>query len=440
MNNSESELSDRTREYNSNKNVYGMSAYGGRESAINEVHARPHILLASPQTLLHFSFMTKGDKSGDQKLMAELSQHGSIYSPEDAGFQHNITWREDSLYCEKHGEFSTYLWSTSYHLEIGKNIENNPFKQGFTPPGPVISGTRVDIIPWTEEAEEKVAEFDPISLCFSLVENGDAAIVTDFRQDDEGLTRILILERGLKAAQLGALAQRVLDIESYRTLALLSIPMVRRLTLELGSIENRLSSITGDMSSDENRNNELLLSKLTQLAAELEAGAVANLYRFGASQAYYEILEERLTTLSENGVSGYYTWADFLQRRIAPAMRTCRSVKERQAKLSDKLVRSISLLRSWIDIELEHQNRDLLTSMNDRAKQQLHLQQTVEGLSVAAISYYIISLISYLIKGIPGIHEVIQPELAVTMLVPVIVLAIWWVVRKIRNSNSEAES
>src|SRR3546814_3977618 len=122
------------------------------------------------------------------------------------------------------------------------------------------------------------------------------------------------------------------------------------------------------------------------LAAELEAGVAANLYRFGASRAYYEIVEERLAALSEEAVSGYCTWADFLQRRIAPAMRTCQSVKERQTKLSDKLTRAIALLRSWIDVELERQNRDLLASMNNRAKMQLRLQQTVEGMSVAAIS------------------------------------------------------
>lgn len=114
-------------------------------------------------------------------------------------------------------------------------------------------------------------------------------------------------------------------------------------------------------------------------------------------------------------------------------------MKERQAKLSDKLMRAISLLRSWIDVELEHQNRDLLASMNNRARQQLHLQQTVEGLSVAAISYYVVSLISYLVKGVPGIHDVMPPELAVAILVPFIVLAIWWVVRRIRNSHTDPE-
>lgn len=415
--------------------VYGMPAHQDRAAAVDEVHARPHLLLTSPQTLLQFAFITKGDPSGDQQLMTELSQRLGVASSENSAPLHGITRREGALYCEKHGEFSTYLWGTSCDPQNGQLRGENPFRQGFTPPGPVICGTRLDIRPWTAESEAAVADFDPVSLCYSLVEDGQAAIVTDFRQDADGLTHILILERGLKAAQLGALAQRLLEIENYRTLALLSLPLTRTLTSELRRVENRLAEITEQMRTEEHRENELLLSALTSLAAELEAGAAANLYRFGASQAYYDIVEERLTTLSETPVSGYYTWADFLQRRIAPAMRTCRSVKERQAKLSDKLMRAIALLRSWIDVELEHQNRDLLASMNNRARQQLHLQQTVEGLSVAAISYYVVSLISYLVKGIPGIHDVMPPELAVAILVPCIVLAIWWVVRRIRNSH-----
>ncbi len=148
-------------------------------------------------------------------------------------------------------------------------------------------------------------------------------------------------------------------------------------------------------------------------------------------------IEERLEALSEEVVSGYCTWRDFLQRRIAPAMRTCQSVKERQAKLSDKLNRAISLLRSWIDVELERQNRDLLASMNNRAKMQLRLQQTVEGLSVAAISYYVVNLLGDVVKGIPGIHDIVEPDSAVAILVPVVMLAIWWTVRRIRHAHGD---
>lgn len=71
---------------------------------------------------------------------------------------------------------------------------------------------------------------------------------------------------------------------------------------ELRRVENRLAEITEEMRTGEHRKNEQLLSALTNLAAELEAGAAANLYRFGASRAYYEIVEERLNTLSETPV------------------------------------------------------------------------------------------------------------------------------------------
>ena len=79
-------------------------------------------------------------------------------------------------------------------------------------------------------------------------------------------------------------------------------------------MESRLAAITDEMCTSlvERRDSDVLLSELTGLAAELEAGVAANLYRFGASRAYYEIVEERLAALSEVAVSGYSTWADFL--------------------------------------------------------------------------------------------------------------------------------
>ena len=57
----------------------------------------------------------------------------------------------------------------------------------------MISAVSVRLLPWTAEAEKEIDCFDPVSRCYSLVENGAAAIVTDFRQDEEGLTHMLIL-------------------------------------------------------------------------------------------------------------------------------------------------------------------------------------------------------------------------------------------------------
>ncbi len=417
--------------------VYGMPAYADRAAAVGEVHARPHLLIEPPRSILQLAFMTEGDLRKDQAAISELSHRLGVAEPDPATPLHGLTWDEGDLHCEKHTEFSTYLWCAALDPQTGQPRGENPFKHGFVPPGPVVSGIRLRLLPWTAETEKEADRFDRASLCWSVVENGAAAILTDFRQDEDGLTHMLILCRDLYPARAGALAQRLLEIETYRTMALLSLPLTRSMTTDLRRMESRLAAITDEMCTSlaARRDSGVLLTELTSLAAELEAEAAANLYRFGASRAYYEIVEERLASLSEQAVHGWCTWGDFLLRRIAPAMRTCHSVKERQAKLSEKLNRAISLLRSWIDVELQRQNRDLLTAMNDRARMQLRLQQTVEGLSVAAISYYVVSLLGYLLKGLPVVHDFVAPVTAV--LVPAVMLTIWWRVRSIRHAHGD---
>ncbi len=324
--------------------------------------------------------------------------------PDKQARHHAMNWGKGTLRWERHTEFSTYLFEGPLRRPGGRK-EDTPFGNGFSPPGAVISGIRLEIRKWTPSAEKLIAGFDASSLCYSLVENGKAAIITDFRQDGDGLTRILILERGLTPQRTGALCQRLIDIETYRTLALLGLPLAQSLSVRVRRIEDRLAVITAAMKATDSRDNRRLLAELTALAAELEADAASSLYRFGASRAYDGIVAERLAALDEVAVPGYDTWAGFLQRRVAPAMRTCRSVEERQANLSSKLTRATQLLRTWVDVEVEKQNRDLLASMNNRARLQLRLQQTVEGLSVAAVSYYVVGLIGYLAKGTERLRQ-----------------------------------
>ena len=121
---------------------------------------------------------------------------------------------------------------------------------------------------------------------------------------------------------------------------------------------------------------------------------------------------------------------------MAPAMRTCITTQERQANLSQKLARTANLLRTRVEVEVEQQNRDLLKSMNERTRLQLRLQATIEGLSVAAISYYVVGLCGYLIKAAhdAGILPV-DPSYATAAVVPLAVLAIWLVVRRIRRRH-----
>jgi uncharacterized membrane-anchored protein len=322
-------INSETAQQTMSETVYGMLAHPDRAAAVGEIHARPHLLIQAPRSILQLAFITEGDLVKDKIAMSELSHRFGAPEPEHETPLHGFTWDEGDLHCEKHTEFSTYLWCASLDPVTEEASGENPFKHGFAPPGPVVSGICIKLLPWTPETEKEIDNFDAASLCYSLVENGSAAILTDFRQDDDGLTKILILARDLNPTQAGALVQRLLEIETYRTLALLSLPLTRSMTSELRRMESRLASITDEMCTSlvERRDSDVLLSELTALAAELEADAAANLYRFGASRAYYEIVEERLAALSEVSVSGYCSWEDFLQRRLAPAMRTCNSAE-----------------------------------------------------------------------------------------------------------------
>jgi uncharacterized membrane-anchored protein len=186
--------------------------------------------------------------------------------------------------------------------------------------------------------------------------------------------------------------------------------------------------------------NRHLLDELTALAAEVEAGAAASVFRFGASRAYDEIVQQRLATIGERKVDGLPTWSSFLARRMAPAMRTCVTVESRQANLSLKLSRAANLLRTRVDVELEQQNQELLKSMNARTRMQLRLQTTVEGLSVAAVTYYVVSLLGYLAKAA---HEsgmiAAEPSYVTAAFVPLAALLIWWMVRRIRRKHIGGE-
>lgn len=419
--------------------VMGFPAHEGRPGALGEVHSRPHPLVENPRVLIQLSFMTEGGSSVDHAVLSELSRRLGIASPDRHARHHAMKWGQGSLRWERHTEFSTYLWEGPL-ADSGRAQEDSPFGNGFSPPGTVISGIRLEIRKWTPDNEKLIAGFDPTSLCYSLVENGAAGIVTDFRQDGDGLTRILILDRGLTPARTGALSQRLIDIETYRTLAMLGLPVALSLSSRVRRIEDRLAQATREMKATETRDSQALLADLTELAAELEADAASSLYRFGASRAYDGIVRERLEALEEEVVPGYDTWAGFLKRRVAPAMRTCRSVEERQANLSRKLTRATTLLRTWVDVEVEKQNRDLLASMNNRARLQLRLQQTVEGLSVAAVSYYVVGLIGYVAKGASTVDHFFAPEIVTAASVPLAVLLVWWGVRRVRRAHEEPKT
>lgn len=414
-----------------------------RAAVLGELHARPFRALESPRILLHYAFTADAQAIQDDRLwFADLCLSLGVKGPGEADRSHVLPVAGGSLRWEQHSEFITYTFDVAPDggHPFGRIPAGHPFGSGFRAPGPMLVAARLDVVPENGHDEAALTRwFDRASLAALQSEEGRAVAMTDFRQDGEGLTRILLIDRGMAPSQTGALAQRLIEVETYRTLALLGLPMATELSPDVRRIEEELVRLTGEMrGASDMDSNRHLLERLSDLAADLEAGAAASAYRFGASRAYHSILKARLETIEEAPVPGYLGLASFLARRIAPAMRTIESVENRQINLSRKLARATTLLRTRVDVDMERQNRDLLDSMNRRARLQLRLQQTVEGLSVAAVSYYVVGLVGYLAKGLKEAGVPMpDPGLVSGMSVPLVLLAVWWTVRRIRAHHSD---
>jgi uncharacterized membrane-anchored protein len=413
-----------------------------RAAILGEVHARPFTPIAVPSRLLHFAFDTSGARAqSDRAKLVAFCESRALPAPLPAEKHHRVPFGTTILRWEQHSEFTTYTWempsdpgATPFHPDAASLA--SPMRL-VPQPGPLLVAVDLHLLGEDEPRTSPQRLFDNASLAIAENSDGAALYATDFQPGPSGFVRILIVDRRMTAERAGALVQRVIEIETYRTLALLGLPEAQRLAPSIAASERRLVEVTeqmrrgGDLAS-----NHRLLDELTALAADVEAGAAASVFRFGASRAYEELVEQRLQTIGERKVSGFPTWSSFLARRMKPAMRTCVATDARQSSLSEKLARAANLLRTRVDVELEQQNQELLKSMNARTRLQLRLQTTVEGLSVAAITYYVVGLLGYLVKAAHDTGELtIEPTIVTAAFVPIAALIIWWTVRSIRRRH-----
>lgn len=181
-----------------------------------------------------------------------------------------------------------------------------------------------------------------------------------------------------------------------------------------------------------------VLAALSKLAAEVENSVARTTFRFGAANAYHGLVSQRITELREVRIPGLPTIDEFMQRRLLPAMATCEAICRRQEELSGRVARNSQLLRTRVDIELERQNQELLSQMNRRARLQLRLQETVEGLSVVVLTYYGSQLVQYLAKGTKDLHHV-SPDLVTAISIPVIAGVVAWGTRRLRKKLAAEE-
>ncbi len=415
----------------------GLTEHAQRRALAGEVHARPFEILSVPFRASRIAVMDC-DPEVERAHLRELSRQYGAEPPGAGAHYFSRTLGLYRLRWERHTEFSTY---TVYRF--------GPFDQPFAMtaldhvpqdwlgslPGAIIAAVHVAALAGEWSPEQLSAEFDANALIGSRVMGEAAVLWTDFRLHADGFARALVCDLGMNGRQLGRLVQRVLEIETYRMMALLAFPEARQASGEIFRLDGELAAIVTALADpDDTASERDLLDRLTPLAAEAERLEARTGFRLSAARAYYAIVIQRIAELRETRIQGVQTLGEFIDRRLAPAMKTCDSVAERQQILARRASRAGDLLRTRVDIALEEKNRDLLRSMDRRAKTQLRLQETVEGLSVVAISYYLVGLVGYAAKGAKAAGLPIDPDAAILFALPVVLGLVWLGVRRLRRA------
>ncbi len=415
-----------------------------RDQIIGEVHARPFQQISAPLALLQIAIL-HDDQAQDaiERRVRELAvKQGFELDAAGCGFFFTRQG-ERALRYEPHSEF----YSLTFYRFGDTVVPEIPSGWNEQLPGAFLCGVEVlfrseapDFDGWAEE------HFNPDRPGASQINGSDvmghaAALRTDFRaRSDSGFNRVLVQDQGgMTLFQAGRLLQRICEIETYRHMALLALPlaletmpMVSQLDQQLAGVVERIAEPDSDAA--------LLLQELMALAAQVEDLSAHTANRFSATEAYFALVDRRIAELRESRIEGLQTVEQFMERRLDPAHRTCRSTGERIERLSQRIGRSTDLIRSQVDLSIENQSRDLLRGINHRARSQLRLQAKLESFTVIVVTYYAFDLIDRSLRNVV-VDESLETRASfiLSASVPIIALVLFWYVRRLLKAYDKDE-
>jgi len=399
----------------------GPAEHPDRASIYDELHARATEPIETQVRIRRATYLSGPDAEVFNRAVSSfLAWAGMADRPDLRLYSFIRQGRRITL--ERHNEFLTLTWEsslddwTAWPTDIG--LEH---LAGLL----LVSATRLDVTDTITISEGARSGFNAKSLSYSGVYDGQAEIATDFIRDDDGFTRFELATGQCGALRRGVIVRRVLEIETYSSLVLLGLPMARSVSLHVRAEETELASIMAfPHQSSPIQDNRETLGRLHALANEVNNQIGQTEFRFAASQAYGDVLKTRLVRLQEKAIGEFTTIDRYLSNRIEPAIATCRATEKRLATLAIKIQRATELLNAHISLDLQTQNQAILDTISHTSNRQYRLQETVEGLSIVAISYYALAILGYVLDGLSHIVH-IDKGIGLLIAAPIIIFFVW---------------
>jgi len=410
----------------------------------NEVHARPPEPVGVPMVISHVVMgIDRESRQASRSHLVQLLRNHHLAIPEETTTHLRADFGSWRLRWELHTEFVTWTFMREGDpgvpgIEPESALQAVPQAWLSNLPGACLARIHVWAMAHTDSSADWVSRYlHEETLVASRVANDHATVYTDFQLHPDGFSRIVLFADALPPRQLGRLIQQLLEIESYRMAALLGLPAARDAGTVLADAERELAELAQAIRSAQREEEAGLLDRLTRLAGQVEGQYAASHSRFSASRAYFELVDQRIRDIRESRLDGMQTIGEFMERRLTPARSTCDWAVRRQTALSERVSRMSNLLRTRVEIEQQQSSQELLATMNRRQGLQLQLQSTVEGLSVAAITYYIVGLVNFMADGVTRIGWPWGVEITTAASVPVVTVLVWMFIRHLHNKLSK---
>ncbi|QMW23991.1 DUF3422 family protein [Sandaracinobacteroides saxicola] len=415
----------------------GWRFHPDRDRLIAEAHARPYTPMPVPAIATRIATLSGQDAAADDRahMAALCRKYGAAVPADDAKWcaLDAGVWQ---LRWERHTEFSTWTFFRSAqraHPFLETATEQVPADWLAGLPGEVLVATTLEIRS-REGAPSPLGMLGGDAIGAQLLD-GAVTIYTDCRPDALGMTRFLGLDSSNDPGLCGRVARSLLEIETYRMMALLAFPLAGEATGEVALIEREAAELAAQLAQEADADaDRRLLARLAELAGEAEQLNARTSFRFNAATAYYRIVLDRIAGLREVRIEGLQTLGEFMERRLGPAMRTCDTVAERERDVIARIARTEQMLNTRVEVAAEATSAALLASMDRRSDQQLRLQRTVEGLSVVAMTYYAVGLLGYVFKALHDRVPQLDPAVATALSVPLVLGVAWLALRRVRET------
>lgn len=416
-----------------------------RLSLTAELHARPFPALSAPGMAAYLAIKHEPDADSRAATLAHflaLLDHYGAPRPDSGATHYFGPVGKFWLKWEQHTEFVTYtVFASGLSARAFDPAEFEVFPHHWqvAAPGARITSALLRIMARPEQDAQIMPSLKdwlvPESLAVAEVLEGGAVVASDFRIDPAGHLRMAVFVSGETGKQrVGRIVQRLCEIETYKTMSMLGFAKARHMGEPLTGLDAQLNALMTDM-RDPQAQAEDTLNALLDVSVALEQLASQTAYRFAATQAYETLVSERIEALREARFGGRQGFGEFMTRRYQPAMRTVKAVQGRLNAMSDRAIRASELLRTQVDVARSAQNQEILASLDRRADLQLRLQRTVEGLSVVAVSYYAVSLGTYLFYPLAEYFDVSKGWLSAALTLPVLML-VWLMMRRVQRRHA----